>query len=131
MQTKWEAVRSNWKRLFSGLLIILIACSHTGPGDPAKVVEAYLEAKIASEDDTIRRLLCSEMEVHLEREQRTFESVTGAHTEGMACTASGDASVRCEGNIVALYGTEETVFPLTSYRVVEEDGEWKWCGEAP
>ena len=36
-----------------------------------------------------------------------------------------------DGRIVALYGTEETEFPLVSYRVVEEDGEWKWCGEAP
>jgi hypothetical protein len=50
----------------------------------------------------------------------------------MACAATGDgATVSCQGQIVALYGAEQTEFPLTSYRVIQEDGEWKWCGEAP
>jgi hypothetical protein len=55
------------------------------------------------------------MEAVLERELRTFESVTGAEIEDMACTADppqGNAArVACTGRIVALYGTEETTFP--------------------
>jgi hypothetical protein len=50
----------------------------------------------------------------------------------MKCQRLDDSDiVQCDGKIVATYGTEDTEFPLTSYRVVQEDGEWKWCGEAP
>jgi hypothetical protein len=121
---------------FVAFLLILVACSgggNPGGGDPAAAVARYLTAKVESDGDTIRALLCSEMEAVLERELRTFESVTGAEIEDMACTADppqdNAARVACTGRIVALYGTEETTFPLTAYRAVQEDGEWKWCGE--
>jgi len=117
--------------LFALLVLFVAACSNAGAGDPVETVENYLQAKVAGDDDTIRSLLCSEMERVLERETRTFESVAGATIEDMSCTFDeGSSRVSCTGRIVALYGTEETEFPLTSYRVVQEDGEWKWCGEA-
>ncbi len=101
---------------------------------PARAVEKYLSAKVAGEADDIRAGLCSEMESVLERELRTFESVSNATIENMSCISddSGveqETVVRCTGEIVALYGTEETTFPLAAYRAVNEDGEWKWCGE--
>jgi hypothetical protein len=103
-----------------------------GTSDPADTVERYLQAKVESDAGTIQALLCSEMESVLEREMHTFDSVSEVRLEEAACQQEGDGStVRCTGRIVALYGTEETEFPLTAYRVVEEDGEWKWCGEAP
>jgi hypothetical protein len=121
---------------FVALITLAVACGGNGEpggGDPAGAVERYLTAKVNSDDDTIRALLCSEMEAVLERELRTFESVSGAEIQGMACTADPPAGtiarVACDGQIVALYGTEETVFPLSAYRAVQEDGEWKWCGE--
>jgi hypothetical protein len=116
--------------LLIGLLFIT-ACSGSG-NDPATAVKDYLSAKVAGDTDQIRALLCSEMESVLERETRTFDSVTGVEIEDMSCSQEGDSPVvRCEGQIVALYGAEETHFPLVSYRVIEEDGQWKWCGEAP
>lgn len=112
------------------LAIFLVACSDMG--DPAETVEKYIQAKVDGDAEQIRALLCSEMESVLERESRTFESVTGVTIEGMECQRDADSNViRCQGKIVALYGAEETEFPLVSYRVVEEDGVWKWCGEAP
>ena len=112
-------------------IMILGACSG-GSGDPAETVEDYLQAKVEGDTDKIRALLCADMESVLERESRTFESVSGVELENMSCQQDGDSDVvRCEGRIVALYGTEETEFPLVSYRVVQEDGQWKWCGEAP
>lgn len=112
------------------LAILAIACSSSSGSDPAQTVEAYMLAKADADADTIRQLLCSEMESVFERESRTFESVTGVHIEGMACEQVGDTPVvSCQGTILAAYGTEETEFPLTTYRVVQEDGEWKWCGE--
>jgi len=121
-------------RSFGLLLLLLLALAGcaSGPGDPAVVVEQYLQAKVAGETDEIRANLCAEMESVLERESRTFDSVSGVELVGMSCQQDGDQPVvRCEGKITALYGTEETEFPLVSYRVVEEDGQWKWCGEAP
>jgi hypothetical protein len=112
-------------------LLSAVACDD-GAGDPAETVENYLQAKVDRDEETIRGLLCSEMESVLEREVRSFESVSGAEIEGLACQYDEAINaVRCQGTIVALYGTEESEFPLTSYRVVQEDGEWKWCGEAP
>jgi hypothetical protein len=112
--------------------IALVSCGDGGGGDPAETVERYMQAKVAGDAEAIRSLLCSEMEVHLDREAHTFDSVSGVELEGMACQQGGEsATVRCQGKIVALYGTEQTEFPLVSYRVVQEDGEWKWCGEAP
>ena len=112
------------------LTIILAACGSGSAGDPAQTVENYLQAKADGDAETIQQLLCSEMEGALERESRAFESVSGVHIEGMTCTDEGGGKVSCTGAIVATYGTEDTEFPLTAYRVVEEDGELKWCGES-
>lgn len=121
-------------RLFKLLVLltlttVLFACTTTTSDDPAVAVETYLQAKVSGDGDTIQALLCSELEQNLEREKQTFATVSEAHLENMACTHTGDGRVACEGIITALYGTEETEFPLTNYRTVNEDGEWKWCGE--
>ncbi len=114
--------------------LLLSACSGgtPGAGDPAKVVEQYLQAKVARDATTMRGLLCSSLEASLDAEAHTFDGVTGARIEGMACVRDGTSNtVRCQGKIVAAYGAENTEFPLVAYRVVQEDGAWKWCGEAP
>ena len=111
-------------------LCLLSAC--TRRGEPSAAVERYLQAKVSGDEETIRRLLCRAMEGDYERERRSFEGVNEAHLEGMDCQGGGDSSfVRCQGKIVAAYGVEQSEFPLTAYRVTWEDGEWKWCGEAP
>ncbi len=116
------------------LLLVMFAaaaCSSSSGTDPAQTVEKYMQAKADADADTISQLLCSEIENVLERESRTFESVSGVHIEDMTCQQVGESEVvTCQGTIVATYGTEDMEFPLASYRVVEEDGEWKWCGEA-
>jgi hypothetical protein len=117
--------------LFAFVLSLAAACSSSSASDPAQTVEKYMQAKADSDAAAVRQLLCSEMESVFERESRTFESVSGVHIEDMDCQQVGESQVvSCQGTIVATYGTEETEFPLASYRVVEEDGEWKWCGEA-
>ena len=54
---------------FSSLL--LAGCGDSN--DPAKVVEHYLAAKVAQDEDTVRNLLCSEMEERYEMELLSFE----------------------------------------------------------
>ena len=119
--------------LFVLALVILAACggANGGGGDPAKAVADYLTAKVAADEAAMRPLLCSAMEADLAREASSFAGL-GATLENMTCTRDGDANtVTCTGAIVATYGTEESEFPLSSYSVVQEDGAWKWCGEAP
>ena len=117
--------------LMAALTVLLSACSNDG-GDPAKTVEQYLQAKVEGNEKAIRQLLCSEKEADAFQEINAFTSVSGAHIEGMNCQRVDDSDiVKCDGKIVATYGKEDTEFPLTAYRVVQEDGEWKWCGEAP
>jgi uncharacterized Zn-binding protein involved in type VI secretion len=119
------------------LIIVLAACANqnstatnnSGNDAAAEVVERYLTAKVAGDEQALRGLLCAEMESELARETRSFAGVEGARIEGMECTANGE-TVTCSGEILATYGTEEQSFPLGSYSVVQEDGEWKWCGEA-
>ena len=112
-------------------LFLLTACASTQTSDPADAVERYLEAKIKGDREVMQELLCLPMEGDLTREAASFSSVTNARIENMQCEhTSGTDIVQCTGQIIATYGTEDSTFDLASYRVVQEDGEWKWCGEA-
>ncbi len=117
------------KWILIGLILVVSACASSDGGDPAKTVEQYLQAKVEADADAMRPLLCAAMEADLNLEARTFESVSGVEIKDMACKSDGN-TVTCTGEIVATYGTENTSFPLTAYSVAQEDGEWKYCGEA-
>ena len=115
--------------------LVLAACGGaqsavpSGDDAAAKAVEAYLTAKVKVDQEGVRKLLCSEKEKDAETEATTFLGVTEPKIEDMKCASSGDNKVKCAGKITAQYGTEKNEFPLVTYRVVQEDGEWKWCGE--
>lgn len=117
------------------ILLVLFSLLLAGCGNgsnPAKLVEHYLAAKVAQDEETLRQLLCTEMEERYEMELASFASASDATTVDMACTwQEGEPVVDCTGKIVASYEGEASEFPLSSYRVVEEEGGWKWCGEAP
>ncbi|MEQ8676805.1 MAG: hypothetical protein RLP44_32760 [Aggregatilineales bacterium] len=107
----------------------------TAPENPEAVsaVERYLQAKVDGDEDGIRENICAEMESDIRLEATSFASVD-ASLEEMSCSFIGTGAngelVTCTGQITALYGAESRSFPLSTYRVVEEDGEWRWCGEA-
>ncbi len=116
-----------------GMTLVLGACgggTNTAEDAAGQVVHQYLQAKIESNQDSIRNLLCAAQETNLEREAQSFSGVK-AHLENVTCNKDANANtVTCSGAIVADYNGENTTFPLTKYNVVEEDGQWKWCGEA-
>jgi hypothetical protein len=112
--------------------LLPLSCTEAGPagGDPVQVVERYLKAKVAGDAQTVRLLLCAELEHLWEREVHSFDNVDGVRVEDLACRRRGAADiVDCTGEIVALYGGDQRVFPLSAYRVVYEAGDWRWCGE--
>ncbi|MDQ7025256.1 MAG: hypothetical protein Q9P01_06100 [Anaerolineae bacterium] len=117
------------KLLLLSLAMLLMAACGAVAGDPSDTVENYITAKVAADGDTIASLLCSNLESDLQRESISFASVE-AQVENLACSRVGDTdTVSCDGQIVATYGTEDRVFELGTYNVVQEDGEWRWCGE--
>lgn len=115
------------KAVWIVLALMLAACALGG--DPAKSVEKYLRAKVERDVDVMSRLLCAKMERQLKQETTTFAGVAGVSIDGMACKQDGQNRVSCKGKIVAMYGQEKMEFPLVAYSVVQEDGEWKYCGE--
>ncbi len=95
----------------------------------ARVVEAYLRAKVDGDSDGVRANLCPAMEADFEREAFSFSGVE-ADLEDMLCAVdAGGQTVTCAGRIVALYGADTRFFELSTYNVVRDDGVWKWCGE--
>jgi hypothetical protein len=113
------------------IFLFLAGCKGENRNNPQAVVEDYLQAKIDRDAGTIQKLLCSDMENYLEREMHTFETVSDARIENLSCSYDeAQSTVRCQGKIVASYGSEQTEFPLKAYRVIQEDGQWKWCGES-
>lgn len=116
--------------LLIGLVFFISACDTTQSSDPSETVMRYMQAKVDGDADTLSTLLCAELESTLTRETQSFASVD-AVLENATCLRQGESNiVTCSGAIVANYEGENTEFPLTSYRVVQEDSVWKWCGEA-
>ncbi len=115
--------------LLMTLVFSITACSTPADEtDPSDTVIQYMQAKIDGDKDMLSSLLCADLESTLNREAQSFATVD-AVLEDATCTSEGDI-VSCTGAIVADYDGENTEFPLTTYQMVQEDGVWKWCGEA-
>ena len=120
--------------LFVGLLCVAmgVLSSCADEGDPAKVVENYLQAQIEGDSGKIRDLLCLNLEGQVETLANSFAGLD-AELRDMTCArgaTDGDYTlVSCEGVIFINYGTENSEIPLETYRTIREDGEWRVCGE--
>lgn len=114
-----------------GLLLILAACAEEG--DPTKVVEDYLKARVESNADSLQKLACPEWEAQAIAQADSFRSMN-ARLENLSCRQSGEDGeyklVTCDGKIVTTYEGETREWPLGTYRTLQVDDEWKMCGEA-
>ena len=96
----------------------------------ADAVQRYLKARIAGDADALARLLCAEREGDARREAASFAAVE-ASLRDVACVFDpATVTVACSGAIVAVYDGEGRDIEIPLYRVVQEDGEWRVCGEA-
>jgi hypothetical protein len=114
----------------SGLLaIVLVGCAHS---DPAATVQAYLQARVESNADKLRSLSCASWEQDAVKQADSFRSMN-AVLDNVTCSVqsqdSSSATVKCDGNIVTTYNGEKRNWALGKYKVVQEGGDWKMCGE--
>lgn len=119
--------------LFLLALAVALLAACAGEGDPTETVEAYLRAKVESDADELAGLACNDFEAQAAQDALSFRSVR-AELDNMACEKTGEdgdaALVTCSGQIVAEYDGETRTQDLseTTYRVINDDGEWKICG---
>lgn len=120
--------------MMAAAVLMLVACGgDAGAGDPGAAVVDYFQAKVDGDRARLGQLLCAEREGDLDQEAMSFDGVE-ARLEEVGCIANAaegetPESVTCIGAIMAVYGGEDTAFPLGTYRVTQEAGEWRWCGE--
>jgi hypothetical protein len=118
--------------LFLSLIVLIAACSQTG--DPGAVMLKYLEARVAADANAIRGLSCAAWESQAAMQADSFRSMN-AQLQDVTCQQSGTDGdttlVTCGGQIVTTYEGENREWALGTYRMIQEDGEWKMCGEAP
>jgi hypothetical protein len=112
-------------------VLMLVGCAS---GDnPASVVEAYFQAITADETGRLADLTCAAYEAQAMTLATSFRN-TGAELQGMSCQQAGTDGdyniVQCQGKIVVQYQAELREFPLSRYRIIQEDGAWRMCGEA-
>lgn len=121
-----------WLHLGMLLAAVLVLTACSDEGDPAKTVAKFLQARAENNEESLRLLICAEQESQLPMIVSSFAAVK-ATLRDLSCEKSSEdgsvALVSCDGAFVLDYGNEQTELPLSSYRVVKEDGEWKWCGE--
>jgi hypothetical protein len=123
--------------LKGAVLVFVVACLTACAADgetAAQAAEIYLQARTAGEEQTVRQRLCKAQEMNADQEVMTFSGLE-AQTEGLVCTVvdalPDGQKVACTGEVIVSYGGEPERFPFVSYRMVQEDGLWKWCGETP
>lgn len=114
------------------LIATLGACSQTG--DPGAAMRKYLDARVAADSNAIRGLSCTAWEGQAVAQADSFRSMN-AQLDNVTCKQSGTDGdytlVTCGGQIVTTYNGENRTWALGTYRMTQEDGEWKMCGEAP
>lgn len=118
--------------LFFAFLLVVILGGCAQEGDPSETVESYLKAKVAADEDQMRQLACADWEGQVAIQADSLRGLD-AKLEGLSChqgEKDGDYTlVHCDGKLVATYNGEVREWELGSYRLIEEDGEWKVCGE--
>lgn len=117
--------------LLMPLCLFLAGCATAS--DPADTIMKYLEARLASDADQLRELSCAEWEAQIPLQVASFQSID-ASLEDATCAVNGEQSgmtlVECTGKIVYDYDGERNERELGNFLVIQENDEWKMCGEA-
>lgn len=117
--------------LLIAAIFLFAACNSSSSGDPAKAAEDYIRAKAAGDRDKLSTLLCKAKEADLDQEAASFAGIKTEVVDLSCKRDDGADTVSCSGSINADYQGEITPFTLGNYQMVQENGAWKWCGDAP
>lgn len=109
----------------------LAACG--GKSGAAQAVEAYYQAIIAQSPDQQAAVTCPDFVDTARVELDSFQGVK-SELQGLSCKETGkegeNTLVKCDGKIVATYGSDKMDFPLGDrvHKVQEQNGKWLVCG---
>jgi hypothetical protein len=123
------------RRLFIimvGLMLLMTACAPSD-SDPSTAMMSYLQARTEADATKMQSLSCAEWEDQAAIQAQSFRAMN-AELQDVSCTTGGQDGeftlVSCEGEIITSYNGENRAWELGSYRMKQENGEWKMCGEA-
>jgi hypothetical protein len=115
------------------ILLTLSACADKASAPDS--IENYLKTKVKGDGNKLASLSCKDYEAQALLDAASFESVD-AKIENLTCKETGKDGqftlVTCEGKLIVQYRGEdprEQSLGGTTYRAVQEDDEWKMCGE--
>ncbi len=112
--------------------VVMAVAGCSSQSDPSSVVVEYWSARVAADASRMQQLSCAGWEAQALIQARSFEAMN-AQLEDVTCQAvnqsDNQSRVDCEGRIVTSYNGENREWELTPYLLVQEQGEWRICGE--
>ena len=115
-------------------IIIVLSLSACASGDlAAQTVENYYQALVVGDTDRVTSLACADWEALAQMEVDSFQAVE-ASLDNFSCEEIGKdgdtALVSCTGQILMSYNGEAQSLDLSvqTYQVVEQGGDWLFCG---
>ncbi len=102
-------------------------------GDPARIIEDYLKARVEANTDAMINLSCADWEADARKESNSLRGVK-SRLEEMRCAVDSatdeTALVVCTGSIVANYNGEDRPLPLDKrkFKLTADGGQWLMCG---
>jgi hypothetical protein len=123
------------------LLLLFIFLTLTACGGSAapsadgavKNVEAYLQARVAGDVNSMVTLSCAAWEPQARLEHTSIQG-REPKLEGLTCQSSSvegsNAFVACQGKIITSYDGEQREIDLAErqFKLTQEGGEWRMCG---
>jgi hypothetical protein len=130
-------------RWLHGIVLLILACGMAScSGDNAEndadaavaAIGNYWVARVSLDEEDLYQYTCAARESLVPGEIQSLSTVQNMRLENFTCrqtgTAGADLIVTCDGELVADYGADDTNrFPMRSYLMTKENGEWKMCGE--
>lgn len=113
------------------LAIFLSGCSQSSGA--VQAVDSYYKAILSQNADQLKAVTCADFQEQAQVELDSFQGVK-MELQGYSCKENGKDGeatlVKCDGKIVATYGSDSMDFPLSDrvHQVVNDGGNWKVCG---
>jgi hypothetical protein len=119
--------------LLALVAFMIVTCQKSQASHASSVVRDYFEALVAKDANQAVNLSCTAWEEQAQIDADTF-AINPATAENIQCKAAGEDGeatlVSCTGKLVLDYNGEKQEINLAdrTYRVVQENNEWRMCG---